>query len=65
LVLEGKYFAAMLVELLCGCIVTIQFFLYLQKSGSFVVLAGFNEENEIFNTLAFLAGVMIWSQVCT
>ncbi|KAJ6420619.1 hypothetical protein OIU84_028047 [Salix udensis] len=33
-----------------------------KKSGSFVVLAGFNEENEILHTLAFLAGVMIWSQ---
>ncbi|KAG6748144.1 hypothetical protein POTOM_048045 [Populus tomentosa] len=34
-----------------------------KKSGSFVVLAGFNEENEILHTLAFLAGVMIWSQI--
>jgi hypothetical protein len=28
-----------------------------------VVLAGLNAENEILHTLAFLAGVMIWSQV--
>ena len=35
----------------------------LQKSGDFVVLAGLNAENEILHTLAFLAGVMFWSQV--
>ncbi|XP_024449908.1 CAAX prenyl protease 1 homolog isoform X2 [Populus trichocarpa] len=34
-----------------------------KKSGSFLVLVGLDEENEIFNTLAFLAGVMIWSQI--
>ncbi|KAF9687848.1 hypothetical protein SADUNF_Sadunf02G0135800 [Salix dunnii] len=34
-----------------------------KKSGSFLVLVGLNEENEIFHTLAFLAGVMIWSQI--
>ncbi|KAJ7007720.1 CAAX prenyl protease 1 [Populus alba x Populus x berolinensis] len=34
-----------------------------KKSGSFLVLVGLDEENEIFHTLAFLAGVMIWSQI--
>uniref|UniRef100_A0A2N9F587 CAAX prenyl protease n=1 Tax=Fagus sylvatica TaxID=28930 RepID=A0A2N9F587_FAGSY len=34
-----------------------------KKSGEFVVLAGLNAENEILHTLAFLAGVMIWSQI--
>lgn len=37
----------------------------MQKSGDFVVLAGLNAENEILHTLAFLAGVTIWSQVRT
>lgn len=37
----------------------------MQKSGEFVVLVGLNAENEILHTLAFLAGVMIWSQVCS
>jgi len=36
---------------------------WLQKSGDFVTLAGLNAENEIFHTLGFLAGLMIWSQV--
>lgn len=34
-----------------------------KKSGEFLVLAGLNVENEILHTLAFLAGVMIWSQI--
>ncbi|KAF4386669.1 hypothetical protein F8388_006624 [Cannabis sativa] len=34
-----------------------------KKSGDFVVLAGLNAENEILHTLAFLAGVMFWSQI--
>ncbi|GLT71120.1 hypothetical protein SLA2020_431610 [Shorea laevis] len=34
-----------------------------KKSGEFVVLVGLNAENEIIHTLAFLAGVMVWSQV--
>ncbi|KAJ8748845.1 hypothetical protein K2173_013276 [Erythroxylum novogranatense] len=34
-----------------------------KKSGSFLVLAGLNAENEILHTLAFLAGFMIWSQI--
>ncbi|KAK7837973.1 caax prenyl protease 1 like protein [Quercus suber] len=33
------------------------------KSGEFVVLVGLNAENEILHTLAFLAGVTIWSQI--
>ncbi|KAL3517197.1 hypothetical protein ACH5RR_024099 [Cinchona calisaya] len=33
------------------------------KSGEFLVLAGLNAENEILHTLAFLAGVMFWSQI--
>lgn len=37
---------------------------WLQKSGDFMTIAGFNAENEILHTLAFLAGLMIWSQVC-
>ncbi|KAB5569395.1 hypothetical protein DKX38_003188 [Salix brachista] len=37
--------------------------LFWKKSGCFLVLVGLNEENEIFHTLAFLAGVMIWSQI--
>ncbi|KAJ4956960.1 hypothetical protein NE237_013743 [Protea cynaroides] len=32
-------------------------------SGEFLVYIGLNPENEIVHTLAFLAGVMIWSQV--
>lgn len=35
----------------------------LQKSGSFLVTAGLNAENEILRTLSFLVGVMFWSQV--
>ncbi|KAJ1393434.1 Peptidase M48 [Sesbania bispinosa] len=34
-----------------------------KKSGDFVTLAGLNAENEILHTLAFLAGLMIWSQI--
>ncbi|XP_027108408.1 CAAX prenyl protease 1 homolog [Coffea eugenioides] len=34
-----------------------------KKSGEFLVLAGLDAENEIFHTLAFLAGVMFWSQI--
>ncbi|KAF5196421.1 Caax prenyl protease 1-like protein, partial [Thalictrum thalictroides] len=34
-----------------------------QKSGEFLVYAGLNAENEISHTLAFLAGVSIWSQI--
>ncbi|GKU88067.1 hypothetical protein SLEP1_g2374 [Rubroshorea leprosula] len=33
------------------------------KSGNFLLLVGLNAENEILHTLAFLAGVMIWSQI--
>ncbi|GMN45024.1 hypothetical protein TIFTF001_014215 [Ficus carica] len=33
-----------------------------KKSGHFVVLVGLNADNEILHTLAFLAGVMFWSQ---
>ncbi|KDP28583.1 hypothetical protein JCGZ_14354 [Jatropha curcas] len=34
-----------------------------KKSGNFLLLLGLNTENEILHTLAFLAGVMMWSQV--
>lgn len=34
-----------------------------KKSGSFLLVAGLNAENEILHTLAFLAGVTIWSQI--
>ncbi|KAK8693555.1 hypothetical protein V6N13_071133 [Hibiscus sabdariffa] len=34
-----------------------------KKSGNFLPLVGLNEENEILQTLSFLAGVMIWSQI--
>ncbi|KAL1540138.1 CAAX prenyl protease 1 [Salvia divinorum] len=34
-----------------------------KRSGEFLVYAGFNAENEILHTLAFLAGVMFWSQI--
>ncbi|XP_022770489.1 CAAX prenyl protease 1 homolog isoform X5 [Durio zibethinus] len=34
-----------------------------KKSGNFLPLVGLNTENEILHTLAFLAGVMIWSQI--
>ncbi|KAK7274322.1 hypothetical protein RIF29_15405 [Crotalaria pallida] len=34
-----------------------------KKSGHFVTSVGLNAENEIVHTLAFLAGVMIWSQI--
>lgn len=37
---------------------------WLQISGDFMTIASLNAENEILHTLAFLAGVMIWSQVC-
>ncbi|XP_074326463.1 CAAX prenyl protease 1 homolog isoform X2 [Apium graveolens] len=33
------------------------------KSGSFLVTAGLNAENEILRTLSFLVGVMFWSQI--
>ncbi|KAK0582328.1 hypothetical protein LWI29_024246 [Acer saccharum] len=33
-----------------------------KKSGSFLVLVGLDAENEILHTLAFLGGVMLWSQ---
>ncbi|XWS32137.1 hypothetical protein CRYUN_Cryun23aG0135300 [Craigia yunnanensis] len=34
-----------------------------KKSGNFLPLVGLNAENEILHTLAFLAGVMMWSQI--
>ncbi|KAK4738820.1 hypothetical protein R3W88_002517 [Solanum pinnatisectum] len=34
-----------------------------QRSGEFLVYLGLNAENEIFHTLSFLAGVMVWSQI--
>ncbi|CAI9781542.1 unnamed protein product [Fraxinus pennsylvanica] len=34
-----------------------------KRSGDFLVHFGLNAENEIFHTLAFLAGVMLWSQI--
>ncbi|XP_022757437.1 CAAX prenyl protease 1 homolog isoform X4 [Durio zibethinus] len=34
-----------------------------KKSGNFLPLVGLNADNEILHTLAFLAGVMIWSQI--
>ncbi|KAJ8573189.1 hypothetical protein K7X08_009700 [Anisodus acutangulus] len=34
-----------------------------KRSGEFLVYLGLNAENEIFQTLSFLAGVMIWSQI--
>ncbi|KAA8520674.1 hypothetical protein F0562_015054 [Nyssa sinensis] len=34
-----------------------------KKSGEFLVFFGLNSENEILHTLAFLAGVMFWSQI--
>ncbi|XP_051145144.1 CAAX prenyl protease 1 homolog isoform X2 [Andrographis paniculata] len=34
-----------------------------KRSGEFLVYAGLNAENEILHTLAFLAGVMFWSQI--
>ncbi|GAB2271745.1 CAAX prenyl protease 1 [Dionaea muscipula] len=34
-----------------------------KKSGEFLLHVGLNSENEIFHTLSFLAGVMIWSQI--
>lgn len=34
-----------------------------KKAGEFLVDTGLNAENEIWHTLAFLAGVMIWSQI--
>ncbi|GMH31312.1 hypothetical protein Nepgr_033155 [Nepenthes gracilis] len=34
-----------------------------KKSGEFLVYVGLNSENEIIHTYAFLAGVMIWSQI--
>ncbi|KAL9257991.1 CAAX prenyl protease 1-like protein [Drosera capensis] len=37
--------------------------LFWKRSGEFVQYVGLNPENEIFHTLSFLAGVMIWSQV--
>jgi len=35
---------------------------FLQRSGELVTKVGFNAENEIIHTLAFLAAAMIWSQ---
>ncbi|PSS26311.1 CAAX prenyl protease [Actinidia chinensis var. chinensis] len=34
-----------------------------KRSGEFLVYIGVNAENEIVHTLAFLAGVMFWSQI--
>ncbi|KAL9141985.1 hypothetical protein ABFS82_14G140000 [Erythranthe guttata] len=34
-----------------------------KRSGEYLGSAGFNAENEILHTLAFLAGVMFWSQI--
>ncbi|GFZ16919.1 peptidase family M48 family protein [Actinidia rufa] len=34
-----------------------------KRSGEFLVYIGVNTENEIVHTLAFLAGVMFWSQI--
>ncbi|WVZ04585.1 hypothetical protein V8G54_017931 [Vigna mungo] len=34
-----------------------------KKSGEYVTTVGLNAENEILHTLAFLAGLMIWSQI--
>lgn len=34
-----------------------------KRSGDFLVYMGLNAENEIVHTLAFLAGVMFWSQI--
>ncbi|KAK8521982.1 hypothetical protein V6N13_022045 [Hibiscus sabdariffa] len=34
-----------------------------KKSGNFLPIVGLGAENEILHTLAFLAGVMIWSQI--
>uniref|UniRef100_A0A7C8YH37 CAAX prenyl protease n=1 Tax=Opuntia streptacantha TaxID=393608 RepID=A0A7C8YH37_OPUST len=34
-----------------------------KMSGEFLAYTGLNAENEIWHTLAFLAGVMIWSQI--
>ncbi|KAI8023328.1 hypothetical protein LOK49_LG03G02188 [Camellia lanceoleosa] len=34
-----------------------------KRSGNFLVYMGLNAENEIAHTLAFLAGVMFWSQI--
>ncbi|KAI9089895.1 hypothetical protein K1719_028865 [Acacia pycnantha] len=44
--------------LLCGILPW-----FWKKSGDFVALVGLNPENEILHTLAFLAGVMVWSQI--
>lgn len=66
LVLEGEIWDAVLFYTSLAVLSSLfdPFFpLWLQKSGEFVVLVGLNAENEILHTLAFLAGVMIWSQV--
>ncbi|XP_060218554.1 CAAX prenyl protease 1 homolog [Lycium barbarum] len=34
-----------------------------KRSGEVLLYLGFNAENEIFHTLSFLAGVMVWSQI--
>ncbi|CAN4108983.1 unnamed protein product [Withania somnifera] len=34
-----------------------------KRSGEFLLYLGLNAENEIFQTLSFLAGVMVWSQI--
>lgn len=34
-----------------------------KRSGEFLLYLGLNAENEIFHTLSFLAGVMVWSQI--
>lgn len=34
-----------------------------KRSGEFLVYLGLNAENEIYHTLSFLAGVMVWSQI--
>ncbi|RAL54165.1 hypothetical protein DM860_004636 [Cuscuta australis] len=44
--------------LLCGILPW-----FWKKSGDALVFFGLNTENEILHTLAFLAGVMVWSQI--
>lgn len=64
MVLEGELLDVVFFHASLAVVLSLfEFSLLMQKSGEFVVLVGLNAENEIIHTLAFLAGVMVWSQV--
>ncbi|KAK9144890.1 hypothetical protein Sjap_004793 [Stephania japonica] len=59
------HFVHELVTIVMDCTVLVYRVLpwFWKKSGDFAVLVGLNADNEIIHSLAFLGGVMIWSQI--